>query len=123
LNEARQEAGYVALCYGSSQKMVNMVFKYLACYSDYASYADYFKYCHMPIDTVILRWLKDNYNISDIKYYIYQGTLSATYCETAWTKFGESLYRDLLSVIRQRVSRDSRFTGHTLLEVEFLIWY
>jgi hypothetical protein len=127
LNNARQSVGYVELCYGSAQKFINMVFKYLSCYSDFSSYKDHFKWCHMPIDTVILKWLKDNYNITSIKYYVYfnkkgKATLSAKYKNNPWTKFSKNLYTDLLDVIREKVSIDNRFSGKTILEAEFSIW-
>ena len=36
--------------YGNAQKMVNILFKYLACFEDSSLYADWFKYCHMALD-------------------------------------------------------------------------
>ena len=127
LNNARRSVGYVELCYGSAQKAVNMVFKYLACYKDFDLYKDYFKWCHMPIDTVILKWLKDNYNISNIKYSVYvnkegRSSLSATYLKTAWTKFDCQTYKSLLQIVRESVSGDARFSAMPLLDVEFAIW-
>ena len=51
INSSRSIKGYAPLNYGSAQKMINMVFKYLACYKDYATYQDCFEHCHMPIDS------------------------------------------------------------------------
>ena len=127
LNYARCSVGYVALSYGSAQKFFNIVFKYLACYLDYAQYENCFAWCHMPIDTIVLKWLKDTYGISKIYYYIYldkkgKTSLSASYKKRSWTKFDESLYKELLNIIRNKVASDSKFTNKTLLEVEFSIW-
>lgn len=36
--------------YGNAQKFVNMLFKYLACFSDSEEYAKWFKYCHLTLD-------------------------------------------------------------------------
>ena len=127
LNKARASVGYVELHYGSAQKFINMAFKYLSCYSDFHLYKDYFKWCHMPIDTVILKWIKDNYNIGDIEYYVYvdkkgKSTLSATYKNTSWTKFDVDKYKKLLNIIREKVLNDDRFSRLSLLDAEFAAW-
>ncbi len=127
LNNARNSVGYVPLHYGSAQKFINIVFKYLSCYFDYHLYKDHFKWCHMPIDTVILKWFKDTYNIEDIKYYVYvdkkgRSSLSAKYQMSPWTKFEKNKYEDLLAVIKEKVSRDARFSQFSLLDVEFSVW-
>ena len=127
INLARISVGFQPICYGSAQKMVNMVFKYLACYNNYTSFADHFKWCHMPIDTVILKWLKDRYHIDDI--YCRQSTnhkgieeLFASYKQKTWTNFDETLYKDLLSVIREKIESDVEFNNRSILGVEFSIW-
>ena len=43
-------AGKYSHTYGSAQKMVNILFKYLACFKDAASYKDWFTYCHVALD-------------------------------------------------------------------------
>ena len=127
LNSARRSVGYMEIHYGSAQKFINMVFKYLSCYSDFHLYKDHFKWCHMPIDTVILKWFKDNYNIADIKYYVHvdkngKPVLSATYKITSWTKFDVEKYKKLLEIIRKQVFNDDRFSQLSLLDVEFSVW-
>ena len=52
--------------YGKAQKIVNMSFKYLYCCEE-DSKNDYFKYCHMPLDSIILEWFKREYNKTHIK--------------------------------------------------------
>lgn len=127
INAARVSVEYLPLNYGSAQKMVNMVFKYLACYHDYENFADYFKWCHMPIDTVILKWLKDRYQIKSIYYretINSKGNLElfANYKKKTWTNFDSALYNDLLSVIRENIKSDPEFTNLTILGIEFGIW-
>lgn len=46
--------------YGKAQKIINMSFKYLLCCGDSSEYQDYFKYCHMPLDSFTLEWFKRN---------------------------------------------------------------
>jgi hypothetical protein len=42
--------------YGKAQKIVNMAFKYLYCCVGDGNYEDYFKYCHVPLDSITLEW-------------------------------------------------------------------
>ena len=44
--------------YGKAQKIVNMSFKYLFCCKDADDYKEYFKFCHMPLDSYTLEWFK-----------------------------------------------------------------
>ena len=127
INTARVSVGYLPICYGSAQKMINMVFKYLACYEDYISFADHFKWCHMPIDTVIMKWLKDRYHINDIYYRVRINAkgneeLLAKYKNKTWTNFDNDLYNDLLSVAREKIKADPEFEDLSVLGVEFSIW-
>lgn len=41
--------------YGKAQKIVNMTFKYLYCVMD--DKEDYFMFCHVPLDSIILDWI------------------------------------------------------------------
>ena len=42
--------------YGKAQKIVNMAFKYLYCCEDAYKYEEYFKFCHVPLDSITLEW-------------------------------------------------------------------
>lgn len=56
--------------YGKAQKVVNMAFKYLYCYAyGDESLEDYFRFCHMPLDSFTLEWFKRNVakNLNDFK--------------------------------------------------------
>ena len=50
---------YKNIKYGKAQKIVNMTFKYLYCINSNRG-RDYFTYCHIPLDSVILDWIWDN---------------------------------------------------------------
>lgn len=47
---AIRHAGRYSHTYGSAQKMTNILFKYLSCFSDALKYKDWFTYCHMALD-------------------------------------------------------------------------
>ncbi|MBR2466625.1 MAG: hypothetical protein IKB38_06845 [Clostridia bacterium] len=123
INSSRSKKGYDPLNYGSAQKMINMVFKYLACYSDYTTYEDCFEHCHMPIDSKILCELKKTYSIPNVNYCFYAKICGgATFEGKSWTKFDKTTYGDLLKITRTTIAKDSKYTGKTLLEIEFEIW-
>lgn len=46
--------------YGKAQKIINMTFKYLFCCKSAERNRAYFKYCHMPLDSFTLEWIKRN---------------------------------------------------------------
>ena len=53
--KVRSLAGLDDATYGNAQKMINTLFKYLACFEDYRNFADLFSYCHITIDNSSLR--------------------------------------------------------------------
>lgn len=65
------------ISYGQAQKVINMAMKYLLCLSD-AKKMDYFKYCHIALDSYILAW----YN---------RQQLGKT--KTSWSKLEETEYK------------------------------
>ena len=123
INEIRIAKGYAPLHYGSAQKMINMVFKYLACYKDYATYQDCFEHCHMPIDSKILCELKNTYSIPNVNCCFYAKICGgATFEGKSWTKFDKKSYGDLLKITRTTIAKNPKYIGKTLLEIEFEIW-
>lgn len=44
------------LAYGKAQKIINMTFKYTFCLDGAKEKQEYFKYCHMPLDSLTLEW-------------------------------------------------------------------
>ena len=86
--------------FGKAQKVINMTFKYLYCFDDAEKFEDYFRFCHMPIDSYTLNWCFDNiYPKAKIK---------------NWSSLDEDIYDKL-----------SKEIGNNLafpLKEEFKIW-
>lgn len=98
--------------YGKAQKMVNMLFKYLSCFSDAAEHAGWFDLCHMPIDTYVLEWCRKS-GIETPK--------------KPWSAMGVDDYTELQKRIRARLARGGlKVDGIPLparpLDAEFIIW-
>lgn len=76
--------------YGNAQKFTNMLFKYLACFSDASLFADKFKYCHMALDGYTY-WgaSKSSYPLSFYRDVVYSG---ARLTATPWSKLKKSEY-------------------------------
>lgn len=100
LIDSFKKSGYI-ITYGQAQKIVNMAFKYLYCCEDAEKRKDYFKYCHMALDTYTLNWYnrKTGKNIKE------------------WSKLCEKVYKEIQSNIRE----NKEYNG-TVLENEFIIW-
>lgn len=96
--------------YGSAQKMVNVLFKYLSCYDDYTKFADKFIYCHMPIDREILKQFQYKYEVANVRYY--------KYFDKAWTNLDENEYKSLLIDYRKAIN----LVNKTYLQLEFELW-
>ena len=94
--------------FGKAQKFVNMTFKYLYCFDNAKSYEDYFKYCHMPIDSYTLNWCFDRnlYQKNQIK---------------NWSCIVENQYYDLSGKIIKAISKEFG-ADETPLLIEFKIW-
>lgn len=109
--------------YGQAQKVVNMAFKYLFCCED-ASSKPAFKYCHMPLDGLIMNWCKDwckkEYGIS------------VNSDKDAWSKLTEEKYTEITNAIFKKLkSRDVKYSigendesklSVIPLEAELVIW-
>lgn len=98
--------------YGKAQKLVNMLFKYLSCFSDLGSRSGWFDLCHMPIDAYVLSWCKKN------------GIKART---AAWSKLSEEDYALLQERIRDKLIEGAlSIEGVPLptrpLDAEFIIW-
>ena len=98
--------------YGNTQKLINMVFKYLSCYSDYEDFSGLFSYCHMPIDRKILNKLQ------------LEGVpcvCNCAYNGVCWTKFDYEQYDALVSAYRSKIPQTT-LGEHTYLELEYVLW-
>ncbi|MCI6443784.1 MAG: hypothetical protein MR844_02435 [Clostridia bacterium] len=86
--------------FGKAQKVINMTFKYLYCFDDAEKFEDYFRFCHMPIDSYTLNWCFDN---------IYPKAKNKN-----WSSLDEDIY-DKLS---KEIGKNLAFP----LKEEFKIW-
>lgn len=114
LNACRCATGYPDITYGNAQKMINMVFKYLACYEDYNKYADLFSYCHIPIDEDILVKLNTIFYVPNINIYRYH------YKGLPWTSFTKPIYKDLVN--DYRAAMGGIIGAHPWLGIDFWYW-
>lgn len=99
------------MTYGKAQKLLNMTMKHLYCFSD--ANEEYFKYCHIPVDSNVIWW----YN----KY-------SGNSFKTEWTKMKKENYTDFQNNMRDFLESENnnilRYENEpfTLLESDFVIW-
>lgn len=108
---------------GSAQKFLNMLMKDLyACFRNDPtlwtngaySYEDYFKYCHMPLDSYIL-WFVD-----DIRYRSSIVKSARTY---TWSNLNAyNSYMDEQTDIRNYVRNNKINSSITELQTEFVVW-
>lgn len=110
--------------YGKAQKIVNMTFKYLYCYTDTAL-KGFFEHCHMPLDSFTLEWFKREMRV---KHNLIVGQISS------WSKMENEdgdTYKDqkddkkysyhfYVSHIRRYI-KDNKIEL-TPLQLEFIIW-
>ena len=102
--------------YGNAQKLVNMLFKYLTCFSDYTTFADLFSYCHVPIDGKILGKFARIYYVPCTT-----GTInSGKYRGVCWTNMQKEDYIALLNDYRATFTPLKGF--HSWLGLEYYIW-
>lgn len=108
---------------GNAQKFLNMLMKDLyACFHEDPTYGkylssgneDYFKYCHMPLDSYIL------YFVDDIRYRMGKTVKRAF---TAWSQINN--YADYMKEqqdIRSFVGSPANKHKATVLQTEFVVW-
>ena len=114
LNIVRNMVGLPNAYYGNAQKMINIVFKYLACFDDYNNYADLFSYCHIPIDNYMLNaFIK--LGVSGCS----NGTGTKYYKGTGWYELDKDDYLDLVSEYRKKITKSPNLP---FLALDFLWW-
>lgn len=110
---------YESLAYGKAQKIVNMTFKGIYCLKGAEQKEEYFKYCHMPLDSLTLEWFKRNCKING-KAITKGKVLPWSKLEFATNKNKDKYsYSEIINSIRNFFSDE---TGWTPLKAEFLIW-
>ena len=99
--------------YGKAQKIVNMTMKGIYCLGGVEDYEDWFKHCHMALDSIILEWFKrDVKPIGDEK----------------WSNLDELKYDEYLKEIRNYFATPNRIlntfdiNGLSPFQAEFYIW-
>jgi hypothetical protein len=94
--------------YGKAQKIVNITLKGCYCLDGANQREDYFKHCHMPLDSFTLAWYNRNNN-------------RGSKIETSWSNLEyDNEYIGIVTGIRNM--RDPIFADLTPLQKEFLIW-
>ena len=123
LNPIRNSAGYSDISYGQAQKLINLTFKYLSCYDDYADFADLFTHCHMVIDNIVLNCLSKSslttlFGRSPARKinHLYGGAFNGK----GWTEFSREDYLSLLEEYRAVI--DPMLAGLSYMEVEYHMW-
>ncbi len=108
-----------AYSYGNAQKLINMTFKYLACFKDYPDFASLFDYCHAPIDSIILERFEavgvPNVHKAGSAYkYSFGGTCYS------WTQLEKDAYLSLIDDYRNKI--DSVDPDCSALYFDFYNW-
>lgn len=123
INAIRDSVNYSHMSYGQAQKLINLSFKYISCYSDYMDYADLFTHCHMVIDNKVLTNLSKS-NLSTM--FARPITSSITYLSggrfrgKGWTDFSDTDYLALLKEYRRVI--DPYMENLTYIELEYSMW-
>ncbi len=101
--------------YGKAQKIVNMAFKYMYCYyynnrKEMGNWKDWFKYCHMPLDSYTLAFLPRDYSGETV-----------INSETKWSTLDFQEYVKLCENARAYV-KELFDENVSVLEAEFILW-
>ena len=116
------------LQYGKAQKIVNMTFKNIYCLRDAESKEDYFKYCHMPLDSLTLEWFyrkvkpanrKKKYTRAEIPAW---SKLCYESEESASKLSYKSIQKDIREHFESRNKKSNDEYKWTPLTAEFVIW-
>lgn len=99
------------LSYGKAQKVVNMMFKYMYCYSYLNDFIkeipkNAFDYCHMTLDSFTLRW-------------IHEWDKKKVRKNTSWSKLDPNEYKKISEIVE---ANENKLNGYTKFEAEFFIW-
>lgn len=101
------------MTYGKAQKLLNITLKHTLCFNDASDKNEWFKWCHIPIDSYVIEWYQNN--VENIKI-------------TEWTKMNYEEYIKIQNKIREYLSSENNTTlkdnnGYfTALESDFYIW-
>ena len=128
---------YDHLAYGKAQKIVNMTFKNVYCLEGEKNSDDYYKHCHMPLDSIILEWVKRTQASIKNSEYLHKGRIPSwskmNYKEEPdfLTSGGKKYYgyKDIQKAIFEYFSKyveknttTKYLKGYTPLQAEFFVW-
>lgn len=133
---------YDHLAYGKAQKIVNMTFKNAYCLSNkenskFTNCDKYYEYCHMPLDSIILEWVKRTQASIKNSEYLDKGRIPSwskmNYKEETdfLTSGGKKYYgyKDIQKAIFEYFSKymeknttTKYLKGYTPLQAEFFVW-
>lgn len=93
-----------------------MTFKYLYCFQGSEEKEDWFKYCHMPIDSYVLKW-----------YGGLSGSEETIPGNMAWSKLDEGKYDVIQNTILQHLKNGNAEYNSCILpkiplQADFIIW-
>lgn len=111
-NDLLVKNGLERQAFGKAQKIVNMAFKYLYCFEDSAEYDVWFEYAHMPIDSIVNEWWKDD---------------GITSCTLTWSNLNKDEYYFFQKLVRNWLANNSAdCNGSELpqrpLDAELIMW-
>lgn len=111
-NDLLRQNSLEGQAFGKAQKIVNMTFKYLYCFDDSAEYDDWFEYAHMPIDSIVNEWWKED---------------GITSCTLTWSNLNKDEYYFFQTLARNWLASNQHDSGSNQLpsrplDAELLMW-
>lgn len=111
-NELLSKNNLESHAFGKAQKIVNMTFKYLYCFEDSNKYNAWFEYAHMPIDSIVNEWWKED---------------GVTSCTLTWSNLNKDEYYFFQALARKwPTANQLDSNGNQLpkrpLDVELIMW-
>ena len=94
-----------AMTAGKAQKLINITFKHLYLFRNAPE--EYFRDCHVTLDSYILDWAKKNDIYSR---------------NTKWSNIGSDEYMSIQRAFKEKLGSIDRFKGMTPFLAEFYIW-
>lgn len=110
--------------YGKAQKIVNMAFKYLYCCPDAKENEDYFKYCHVTLDSFTLEWFVREVRSTKkiVKKYVSTWSSIEKYNDNAEVKNETYSYMFYQNEFRNLKSKNEALSDLTPFQKEFIMW-
>lgn len=122
INKIRNKAklidnSYEKMSYGQAQKLINLSYKYISTYSDYNDFADLFSYCHMTIDSIVIKNLTRN-NLNKI--FNCNCASSVSKNKGGWTNYDYIAYKALVDAYRIAINPIRK--NDSYMQIEYCLW-